>query len=175
MNCFINFNEKQKFESENGKVEQNETDGHKKLLETHHHQNHHHNLNHHHHHHNHHHHHQNHQQQQECSEQSYHQAMVECQKCGLFCHENCVYQVQSVKLCANCAGLKNNNDLLDETSGDDTKDTPFDSGHYFNDLCEQSKSQNSFSFLMSKENDFTDANNTSSTNSNTTTTTAATT
>lgn len=40
-----------------------------------------------------------------CSASS-HEAMHECQVCGLFCHASCVSNVGSVKMCADCFGKR---------------------------------------------------------------------
>jgi len=56
----------------------------------------------------------------ECSNGS-HQAMVECQVCGLFCHADCVSSVSGLKMCGLCKkkrsvsdGAVSEGDCLDE-------------------------------------------------------------
>ena len=53
--------------------------------------------------------------------------MVECQKCGLFFHHNCIFKIQAFKLRQNCFKLVKSGDeiVMDDMEnqcGDDTKD-----------------------------------------------------
>ena len=53
--------------------------------------------------------------------------MVECQKYGLFFHNNCIFQIQALKLRQNCFKLVKSSDemVMDDMEnqcGDDTKD-----------------------------------------------------
>ena len=40
----------------------------------------------------------------------YHKAMVECQSCGFFCHEDCIYTYETNKYCSICFKHKSNKD-----------------------------------------------------------------
>jgi hypothetical protein len=46
----------------------------------------------------------------------YHKAMVECQNCGYFCHEDCVHVHEANKYCSFCFKQKNNREILNDES-----------------------------------------------------------
>ena len=56
----------------------------------------------------------------ECSNSS-HQAMIECQLCGLFCHSDCVSSFNSIKLCSFCFKKKDKKQLNGEKTGGDNE------------------------------------------------------
>ena len=48
----------------------------------------------------------------------YHNAMVECQNCGYFCHEDCVHLHETNKYCSFCFKQKSNKEILYEDSNE---------------------------------------------------------